>query len=124
MNGLSWLIYLADVAGSVGFVSGLAVVVGIIVVALCLVAIPVSEGEVLDQDNRSKWLSILKSFSIITFVAFLFSAIVPSKETVYAIAASEMGEQVVTSPTGQKAVKALEAWLDRQITPTDSPATE
>lgn len=41
--------------------------------------------------------------------------VVPSSDTVYAIAASEMGERVLSSPTAGKALKALDHWLDRQI---------
>lgn len=120
MNGLSWLIYLADVAGSVGFAFTVATVIGIVVVAICLIAVPISEGEAIADENRPKWLSVLKTFSAIAIVGFFLGGITPSKETVYAIAASEMGEQVVTSPTGQKAIKALEAWLDRQIAPAQA----
>ena len=47
------------------------------------------------------------------------SLAVPSKDTVYAIAASEVGEEIVKSETAGKAVKALNAWLDKQIAPTE-----
>lgn len=45
-------------------------------------------------------------------VVFVF---VPQKNTVYAIAASEVGEEVLKSETADKAMTALNAWLDRQI---------
>jgi hypothetical protein len=35
----------------------------------------------------------------------------------YAIAASELGEEVYKSEVGQKAEQALRAWLDKQINP-------
>ena len=45
----------------------------------------------------------------------MLSVVVPSQETIYAIAASETGETALKSDTGGKAVQALNAWLDRQI---------
>lgn len=48
----------------------------------------------------------------------------PSKDTVYAIAASEMGESVLKSETGSLATQALNAWLKKQITPTAPAAPE
>lgn len=123
MNQLSWLLYFADVAGSLNFILSVITIVSFIVVAICLVAVPMSEGHVLDDDNRPKWLHIIRMFAIFWFLSFIVGAIIPSKETVYAIAASEVGEQVITSPTGQKVAKALEAWLDRQIDPPKDEPT-
>lgn len=54
----------------------------------------------------------------IAFVLLILAAFCPSQETVYAIAASEVGGKVVSSPTGDLATKALNAWLQRQINPT------
>lgn len=45
----------------------------------------------------------------------LLLVFIPSSKTIYAIAASEMGEEVLASPTADKAHKALDAWLDDQI---------
>jgi hypothetical protein len=39
----------------------------------------------------------------------------PDKDTVYAIAASEVGDHVLHSKTGTLAEQALDAWLQRQI---------
>lgn len=49
------------------------------------------------------------------------AALLPGRDTVYAIAASEMGEQALKTPLAGKAEKALEAWLDHQIA-TNEPA--
>lgn len=44
----------------------------------------------------------------------LVTAILPSKDTVYAIVASEYGEKLLHTQTAGKAEKALDAWLDKQ----------
>lgn len=56
-----------------------------------------------------------KGYFKLGIIAALVIIPVPSKDTIYAIAASEMGERALASPTGDRAVKALNAWLDRQI---------
>ena len=43
------------------------------------------------------------------------AAFVPSKDALYAITASEMGEEILNSNIGSKAQQAIEAWIDKQI---------
>lgn len=136
MNQLSWLIYLADVAGSVDGVS----------LALMITGVPAGVAAFLrcDDADRKRWDERerdhrcyptlypnppagerpdtgfpLRKYGarllVLTTVSGLLFALTPTKETVYAIAASEMGEKALQSPTATKAMKALDAWLDRQI---------
>jgi hypothetical protein len=49
------------------------------------------------------------------FLSGVISCCLPSQTTMYAIAASQMGEQALKTPLAGKAGKALEAWLDKQI---------
>lgn len=123
MNELSWLIYAADVAGSVGFGISTVFVLSMLVLAGTLLAVPFSEGEVMGKDIRQYWFKCLVWSSSFVAFSFFLGAAVPSQETVYAIAASEMGERVIQSETGGKAVDALNAWLDRQIAPPATPPT-
>lgn len=99
MNNLSWMIYFADIAGSFG------TVLSMIAVVLFMLTIGVFVHHE-EADYR------LLSVSLVT--AFL-ACIIPSSSTIYAITASEMGEEVLNSETGGKAIRALDAWLDRQI---------
>lgn len=57
---------------------------------------------------------------IVGMLFWVGAVALPSRETVLAIAASEMGERALQTPTATKAFKALDAWLDKQI----APATE
>ena len=121
MNSLSWLIYLASVAGSIG---GIAVFV-MIASILCFLAgaFVYLNADDYDDDYRGRddakrrtWAARMMKQCVGAFVlASVIIIVVPGRSTVYAIAASEMGEELLNSETGSKAVKALDAWLDRQI---------
>lgn len=118
MNELSWLIYAADVAGDANIVCSFIFYAGL--AALPIYALVKGAARAFNYDfqrdpvtppiasvSRALWLPVA--------IAGVIGVIVPSSGTLYAIAASEMGENVLNSETGGKAVEALNAWLDRQI---------
>lgn len=116
MNQLSWLLYFASVADNISItlaivffiVAAVAVASGVGVVA-CLA--DGADGGLV----RAKCLAVLRKYSLIALVIMAVSTPIPSKETIYAIAVSEMGEKALATPLAGKATKALNAWLDRQI---------
>lgn len=110
MNELSWMIYAADVCGKLGGAAKIVAVSGAFVGGLLGVALR-NDGGVEEGKAIHKWT--LRVCPTLLFLA----VITPSKDTVYAMAASEMGEKVVQSQTANKAMQALNAWLDRQIAP-------
>lgn len=116
VNSLSWMIYLADVTGGLnslaGFVGGGATII--------FAVWPWRNQWMDDFHNGEGVRPAPKRLVAIALGAFLIAAILPSSSTIYAIAASEMGEKALNTQTGGKAVKALDAWLDRQITPEPS----
>ncbi len=122
VNNLSWMLYLADVAGSLDNLFGVGKLL-LLIAAILTIIITIFAGDVsFDDDDEGKMFRRIVGRNLVWVVslALFFSvaaALVPNRETVYAIAASEVGEDVINSPTGSKAVKALEAWLDRQISP-------
>lgn len=107
MNSLSWFLYFADVLPAVsrllGFISVLGSLVFSIILALCF------EGGFKYPLKLTKWVYPIAA------VMLIVSVLIPEKNTLYAIAASEMGEKVVESRLGQKAQQALEAWIDNQL---------
>lgn len=108
MNDLSWLIYLADVINGFKVAIEVSLFVSIVSIPVgCAVGTHLYNIEVHDLPFKSiaAWFFILGLFLIIT----------PSKSTIYAIAVSEMGEEVLESETASKAMKAVDEWLDRQI---------
>lgn len=113
MNTLSWLLYLADVVGSLGKLMSTGGF-GLFVFALIAAFIStVSEYEGPFQ-KPAVWKP---KIMIIGSILLLVSGFIPSSNTVYAIAASEMGEQALNTTTATKTFKALDAWLDKQIEP-------
>jgi hypothetical protein len=120
MNSLSWPIYAADVAGTAKTVAA-ALLIGLPLSAVLgamffPLASLMAEDLGLAPAVIHNWLKGLVKGATIAFVAAgVVTVFVPSNGTLYAIAASEMGEEVLNSETGGKAVEALNAWLDRQI---------
>lgn len=121
MNQLSWLLYLGNVAGNVGglltAIGLMALVWGVIQVflywdTLAALRYHPEMAEKLKPGRRvlSVWLT-----GLLAAVLWMAAAMCPSQNTVYAIAASQMGEQALKTPMVGKASQALEAWLDKQI---------
>lgn len=110
MNSLSWMIYLADVADAANGALIALCVIGVGAGGITLVVL-IDEGK---EDVATIKRIAFKAVAAIAATITLIVAI-PDDETVYAIAASEMGESALNTETGGKAVKALNAWLDRQI---------
>lgn len=111
MNDLSWLIYFADVADGLEFAISVSIFVSAILIPVsCAVACHDYEVKV----HNLPFKSIASWF----FILVLLLIAIPSKTTIYAIVASEMGEEVLGSETASKAMKAVDLWLDRQIDST------
>lgn len=138
MNSLSWMIYAADVTGSVGN----AINVSAVLTGAALIGVSIGAGIYnfgsptiwsSDKDpegTRASWaasatssLKMAKRLAAGLAALLLIGATIPSSNTIYAIAASEMGEKALNTQTGRKADLALNAWLDRQIA-GDKPAKE
>lgn len=122
MNNLSWLIYLADLTGSISTLLGF---IGVVLIAISVVLIiyGASMKDHMHQEN-TEWkrgheiqVKALKKLVPLAFFSFFLSTVLPSSNTVYAIAASETGEEVLDSETGGLAVEALNSWLHEQIDP-------
>jgi hypothetical protein len=100
MNNLSLLIYFAGVCDSFsGFV---------FLTCFCVIFY----SAFISIANEKLFIS--NKFYLLIFLV-IFNVFLPSKETVYAIAVSEYGEDLLKSKAVGKAEKALESWLDKQI---------
>lgn len=107
MNSLNWMIYLADVASGLNAVSFFGTMI-------CLIGTGMSFGlaHFEDLSDAKPWIS---RFAYASVIFLLLAVFLPSKDTIYAIAASETGEQILKTPEASKARQALNAWLDKQI---------
>jgi len=100
MNTLSWFLYFAEMSESlkIGGALGIAVsACGLVVATMINEKIP----------PWKYWLPVG-----LCSLLLIFS---PSKNTMYAIAASELGQAAIESRLGQKVEKALENWIDKQL---------
>lgn len=103
MNGLSWLLYFAEVSENVGGVLGFISIITAIawIIVTLFVVIP-------DETDVSRTWFIqgprLQKGLIVTFFLSLFGLLFPSQNTVYLIMASESAQAVATSESGQKMI--------------------
>lgn len=120
MNQLSWMIYWASVADGIGVVIGTIFFGGMVASGLLAIGCAMWATERgWHKDEGGEWSPrsglTLAAKAVVGILIFgVAASFFPSKNTLYAIAASQAGEQVVTSETGVKAMKALNAWLDKQ----------
>lgn len=140
MNQLSLLFYWGNISGHI---SNAFVGIGfvIFVIALILGGLKLyTQAEVLsdikdvsryhrlNDDNIEQLKTLVTNLRklglalpvCLLFLAFLLwtaACFAPSQDTVYAIAASELGDRALHSQVVGTAEKALESWLNRQINP-------
>jgi len=105
MGSVVWLMYLADVATSISTVLCVGAIITLFTVGGYKLASFIEEFDA----------KPVRAYVIACVVAFVVASLIPSKETIYAAAAVTAGEKALNTPTGDKAVRALNAWLDRQI---------
>jgi len=107
MNTLSWLIYAASVVGNIKGLLIAGAVIGSGTCALSVVVWLASEGEVSPKPIlRWLWAPILAAF---------LAATLPGSQTMYMIAASEAGEQIVTSPDAIEMMGDLKAIIKQRL---------
>lgn len=102
MNTLSWLLYGAETAEKVGVTAGVAGLIGLGLIPGSFIAAAwvhdfMTEDERVLSKVRAKW----KLGLTVTIIASALWAVAPSKQTIMLIAASEVGEQVLSSEQAQ-----------------------
>jgi hypothetical protein len=103
MNGLSWLLYFAEVSenisGTLGFIS--------LITAAAFIMVTVFTVIPEKRDMTDTWIDQgpkLRKLLMVTFFLSLIGLLFPSQNTVYLIIASESAEMVVTSENGQRMI--------------------
>ena len=126
MNNLSYILYFAEVlpavAGSLRFLLSLALVsYATYLFVFAILKADGTQSHVRNYDKeRYEWWNnsspVFKPWLIAgaLFLLILQSAI-PSKETIYLIAASEVGEVAVESDVGKELLQDLSEILDHQL---------
>ena len=107
MNTLSFLIYLSNVIPNVGILLFLTGILGLPVLVFI--------GAVWSSDTGKNQFLKLKPWLIACAVSMFLSALIPNQKTIYMIAASEMGEAVVTTEAGQEIFNELKDTVMYQL---------
>lgn len=120
MNSLSFLIYFISVVESVHNGIGWILIPAFILSLASLIAITIGKFSSMDQDWRKSgdwegWSNITLPYIKTTFQISLFIwlsmlvilTILPKKEYMIMIAASEIGERIIESPQGQSVVDGV-----------------
>lgn len=107
MNSLSWLIYLGGVVDSLQVVIGTVFFVGVIACFIGAIVCGV-------DGNRPGLVKVAKAFGALVAFGVVVS-FVPSKSTVYMIAASQAGEKAVTTPEAKEMLGDLREVIAKQI---------
>lgn len=116
MNTLSWLLYSIDVISSASAVLTFFVVILFSVLGFYfLMNIGMAVDNYLGEDGNHKFPYKHLLFFVIPIFLTVVLILLPSKETMYAIAASEVGEEALKSEIGQKAQQAISNWIDSQL---------
>jgi len=114
MNDLSWLIYLADIAGSVGgILTFLAVIAGATaVVSLIVTGIAVADRHL---ETAAAARRIFRQAMPAGIACGLIAGFIPGRQTVMMIAASEIGQRAVNSASVAGVVdpslELLKTWI-------------
>jgi threonine/homoserine/homoserine lactone efflux protein len=132
MNSLSWLIYLASVSGSASSLFSFLAFMGAVFMVLgVILSILWTDGGFGSgdrerrikgyEDLRASGKSMIPRGILMFAVCGVIAALLPGSNTIYAIAASEVGERVITDETvkgiAADSTKALQGWIKKQIEP-------
>lgn len=116
MNTLSWFIYFAGVSSGIKTFLGLGCFGFLAIVCCIIISCYAVAGE--DKSDAEKTKMFKQGACWVGFVAFvqlmfwLICVSIPDKPTLYGIAASQVGEQVLKTSTGEKATIVLDKALD------------
>lgn len=115
MNNLSWLLYIADIVGNLSILLGVAIFVSIALgLGLIVLSVPMMDLGASENAWRAYW----KAWKYVIFIGLpctLTFSILPERQTIYLIALSEGGEEVLKMPEFQKVRQYVNKWLDSQI---------
>ena len=124
MNSLSWLIYVGDVVSGISFTVGFMGFFAVVTGCACFISGLVrvrkwswdSDEEYQQKKAAQKSVrSLAKPLLIAGPIAFLVASFIPSSKTIYMIAASEVGETVVTSPESLEILGDVKALIKKRL---------
>lgn len=111
MNTLSWMLYSIDV------INNLSIALNIFVVCFFVILTFYFTNHAINADIYENHKFPFKHLWVFVIPILLSVVLIllPPKSTMYAIAASEVGEEALKSEIGQKAQQAISNWIDSQL---------
>lgn len=105
MNSLSWMIYLAEAFSDLDSIAGIACVISLAFIAvgslICFVVYASTWEKEEEETAKQAWFKTLKYGVVAAIVTSVLAALIPSKDTMYLIAASELGEYLANTDVAQ-----------------------
>jgi len=113
MNDLTWFLYFVDISQNI---TPLVVLFGIALIAIGF-AIPPKGVQPFGYDHEFPFQGVgrLKNWFIGWAVAIAFVCLIPTKETMYMMAASEAGEAALKSPQGKEVLDKIDLIINNQL---------
>lgn len=127
MNNLSLFLYLANVFQNIGYIFAtlgfvIALFIGVCFVFRMMLAGDVSNSDLPDDDqplgsrdyrawNTVKGFTEKKILYVLSISLLIIAGLIPNKQTMYMIAASEISEMAIVSDTGQEILTDVKAAL-------------
>jgi len=112
MNNVSWILYVIDVIPSLGILGLLLCGLSI----LLLFILPPKGITMFGQHHDSPFAALDRPLPwVLMVIGAILASFTPSKETLYMIAASEVGEAIISSEEGRELVLDIKTILDLQI---------
>jgi len=105
MNNLSWLIYFAEVVNNFNAFIGISCGLAILCILFYMLFSAIEETS---MNPKGKWKKGLR-YIWIPFLFLGISCFIPSGNTIYMLAASEVGEQVIKTPEAKEVFDSLKA---------------
>lgn len=111
---LAFLIYLAEVSGSIKHVSGWFIV--LLIFSICVFAIYSMVSD--DEDNRKGMefgKRVLKCLSIALILSMIVNVAIPKSSTVYLMVGAYMGTEVAKSPDISEKLSKINKIIDYKL---------
>lgn len=114
MNSLSLFLYFVDVLISLSYLLHAVSMVGIAIFTAFVIGTAITCGDFLPHD-RSILIKKIKPFAYALGIVMLLNVVIPSERTMYLILGSELGEEMITSETGQRVFDVVNKRLEEYI---------
>ena len=122
MNNLSIAIYLADVIPSLGNLFGFLSFTSGLIILFATFAYFMSK-DIGEKDMVDTSVKIFRWAAVVFCVSFVLNTIIPRRDTIMMIAASEYGESVLKSDDVKEMVnpakQILKNWINDQLTQSE-----